>query len=83
MTNVISGKSVNLSAHQCFHLCKGALGLVMPNFPSSLGAPANGLDFQRCSNLDYLFTKSFHLDKEFSNLAPHRITLVAFELLSA
>ena len=36
MTSVISGKSVNLSAPQYFHLCKGALGLVMPNFPSSV-----------------------------------------------
>ena len=35
MTNVISGKSVNLSAHQCFHLCKGALDLMIPNLPSS------------------------------------------------
>lgn len=45
MTNVISGKSVNLSAHQCFHLCKGALGLMIPNFPSSLGAPTNEIDW--------------------------------------
>lgn len=45
MTNVISGKSVNLSAHQCFHLCKGALDLMIPNFPSSLGAPTNEIDW--------------------------------------
>lgn len=42
MTNVIS---VNLSAHQCFHLCKGTLGLMIPNFPSSLGAPTNEIDW--------------------------------------
>ena len=37
------------------------------------------IGFPKVLNLDYLLTKSFHLDKQFSILAAHRITLVAFK----